>query len=154
MKKKWIIIGVGILILVLIVILLISQRLFQTNSTSVTVTPTIKVSLDGVYKGTTGVAGGLADATLTVAGRVLSGNATYNGVVEGRTITLPTTITGIVTDTGVITGTVAVSGTQYGQKISLTGPINGKITDSIMDCTYSVTGDVGAYGGQISLTKD
>ena len=44
--------------------------------------------------------------------------------------------------------------TQYGQKISLTGPINGKITDSIMDCTYSVTGDVGAYGGQISLTKD
>lgn len=156
--KKGIIIAVILLLLAIIVIFLINsfnaQKPVQNDIVPTTVTPTVKVTYDGIYNGNTGVAGGLADVTLTVSGTGLTGNAIYKGVVDNRTMTLPATITGTVSVAGVVTGTVAVSGVQYGQTISLSGPINGQITENIMNCTYSVTGDVGAYGGQISLVKN
>ena len=155
MKKKNLIIFFSLLLIIVVILLIINltQKPAQ-NTTQITITPTQAVIYDGIYKGNTGIAGGLADVTLTVSGIHLTGTATYKGVVSGSSISLPATISGTVTATGLIDGTVAVQGRQYNMNISLTGPTNGQITQNIMSCTYTVSGDFGTFNGEISLTKD
>jgi hypothetical protein len=145
----------GVVIPVALVIVYLGYNNFMQKPAPITpqITVTPKVNFDGTYTGNTGVAGGLADVSLTVTGNQLTGDATYKGIVDGRTITVPAKITGTVTSAGVVAGTVAVSGVQFNQNISITGPTNGQIADNIMMCNYQISGDVGEYKGQISLLK-
>lgn len=113
-----------------------------------------QANYDGLYKGNTGVAGGLADVNVTVVGTQLTGKATYKGEISGFSISLPATITGTVSPSGVVSGTVKVSGVQYNQQISLSGTTNGQIVGNSMNCSYAISGDEGNFSGEITLTKN
>jgi hypothetical protein len=155
-SRKYLLVAAGLILIVLICLgfAVIIPKLGKGAPTPVptTLTPT-PVDYSGTYKGNTGVAGGLADVTLSVSGTKMTGTATYKGIVRGYSYTLPATISGTVSPSGVVAGTIDVVGNQHGIAISLSGPTDGRIQESIMNCSYSVSGDAGSYSGQISLTK-
>lgn len=112
-------------------------------------------NFNGTYKGNTAVSGvgGLADATVTVTGTALSGNATYKGTVQGMAVSGPVTITGTVSAGGVVSGTISGKGTLQGYSYTVTGTITGQITNNSMICSYSGSGSDVPYSGSITLTK-
>lgn len=110
-------------------------------------------SFDGTYQGNTAVAAGLADVTVSIQGLALTGTATYLGEGLGYSLSLPATISGTVSENGVVEATVIVSGNQYGIDFYFTGPANGNAADGTITCTYTVSGEYGTYGGEITLTK-
>lgn len=144
----------GVVIPVALVIVNLGYNNFNTNSDP-QITPTQEASEDynGTYTGNTKTTGGLANVTVNVINGVLDGEATYIGEYQGFDVTAPAKIEGTVSESGAVSASVTVTGKQYGQTISLSGPTNGQITDGVMTCSYSISGNFGEFSGEILLNK-
>jgi hypothetical protein len=122
--------------------------------TNTQVTAPAVLNYDGLYRGTTAVAAGLADVIMTVGNNnTINGTATYKGTYAGYPITAPVTLLGTVSSKGVVSGGISGSGKQYGRSYTIGGGFQGQITGNTMACTYRGTGGGEPYSGNVTLVK-
>jgi len=126
------------------------------NSTPSTTTQGVsnKASYQGTYRGATNVPSGLADVSLNVSGTTITGSGTYNGNVEGYSISAPLSISGTISSTGAVTLGISGSTVVAGNTYNAGGQATGQITGNSMTCHYSVavTGSL-SINGDITLSK-
>jgi len=157
-KQAYVWIGGSIVVATVITGGFFGWRAYNTPATPVpaktqAITPT-KPNYDGLYRGTSAVAKGLADVALTVGNNnTINGTAIYKGTYAGYAIATPVTLLGTVSALGVVSGGISGSGTLYGQSYTIGGSFQGQITGNTMVCTYSGTGGGEAFNGSVTLLK-
>jgi hypothetical protein len=129
-----------------------NQKIIKSSSKQVTIAAS-NHTYDGTYVGATGVANGLADATLRISGGMNNGGAKYKGTISGMSINASVGLAGIVTEAGKITGNINGATSVMGQKINITGSYSGQVKGNSINATYSVSALGQNRSGNIVLTK-